>query len=121
MKRYRPRAVLMLLLVLHMTACYTWQGIATTGPGGVIEATQPDRVRAVVQEEGPVELWNPSVEGDQLVGANGISLSLEDVLMIQTREFNVLRTLLAAWGAGTAFVSILFVIGYAAGGGPAGY
>ena len=92
MTRYRSRAVLLLFLVLHLTACYTWQGVATTSPAGVIEATQPDRVRVVVRGEGEVELANPSVEGDQLVGADGVSLPLADVLMLEIREFNLGRT-----------------------------
>ena len=81
MTRYRLRAVLLLFLVLHLTACYTWQGVATTSPGGMIEATQPDRVRVVVRGEGEVELANPSVDGDQLVGADGVSLPLAAVLI----------------------------------------
>ena len=96
MTRYRLRAVLLLFLVLHLTACYTWQGVATTSPAQLIEATQPDRVRVVVRGEGEVELENPSVEGDQLLGANGVSLPLADVLMLETREFNWGRTLLLA-------------------------
>ena len=70
MTRYRIRAVLLLFLMLHLTACYTWQGVGTTSPIGVIEATQPDYVRVVVRGEGEVELANPSVDGDQLVGAD---------------------------------------------------
>ena len=88
----RYRAVLLLFLVLHLTACYTWQGVATTSPAEVIEATQPDRVRVTVRGEGEVELENPSVEGDQLLGANGASLPLADVLMLEIREFDIVRT-----------------------------
>ena len=92
MTRYRPRAVLLLFLVLHLTACYTWQGVATTSPGELIEATQPDRVRVVVRGEGEVELANPVVDGDQLVGADGVSLPLADVLMLEIRELSGGRT-----------------------------
>ena len=92
MTRYRSRAVLLLFLVLHLPACYTWQGVATTSPAEVIEATQPDRVRVTVRGEGEVELENPSVEGDQLLGANGASLPLADVLMLEIREFDIVRT-----------------------------
>ena len=98
MTRYRPRAVLLLFLVLYLTACYTWQGVATTSPAGVIEATQPDRVRVVVRGEGEVELERPVVEGDQLVGADGVSMPLADVLMLETREFSAGRTALAVLG-----------------------
>ena len=58
----------------------------------MIEATQPDRVRVTVRGEGEVELANPSVEGDQLVGADGVSLPLADVLMIEIRELSLGRT-----------------------------
>ena len=92
MTRYRPRAVLLLFLVLHLTACYTWQGVATTSPGELIEVTQPDHVRVVVRGEGEVELENPSVEGDQLLGADGVSLPLADVLMLEIRELSIGRT-----------------------------
>ncbi len=96
MTRYRSRAVLLLFLVLHLTACYTWQGVATTSPAQLIEVTQPDRVRVLTPGGVQVELENPSVEGDQLMGADGASLPLADVLMLETREFNWGRTLLLA-------------------------
>ena len=98
MTRYRIRAVLLLFLVLNLTACYTWQGVATTSPAGVIEATQPDRVRVVVRGEGEVELANPSVEGDQLVGADGVSLPVEDILALEVRNLSVLRSIFAGLG-----------------------
>ena len=94
----RYRSVLLFFLVLHLTACYTWQGVATTSPAGVIEATQPDRVRVVVRGEGEVELANPSVEGDQLVGADGVSLPVEDILALEVRNLSVLRSIFAGLG-----------------------
>ena len=96
MTRYRSRAVLLLFLVLHLTACYTWQGVATTSPAQLIEVTQPDRVRVLTPGGVQVELANPSVEGDQLMGADGASLPLADVLMLEIREFDWGRTLLLA-------------------------
>ena len=109
MTRYRYRAVLLLFLVLNLTACYTWQGIATTSPAAVIDATQPDRVRVVVRGEGEVELANPSVEGDQLVGTTTTrtggsfepsddSISLEDILQLEIRKFSILRSVFAGLG-----------------------
>ena len=69
----------------------------------MIEATQPDRVRVVVRGEGEVELANPSVEGDQLVGTTTTrtggsfepsddSISLEDILQLEIRNFSLGRT-----------------------------
>ena len=72
----------------------------------MIEATHPDRVRVVVRGEGEVELANPSVEGDQLVGADGVSLPLADVLMLEIREFSWGRTL----GAGVGGYMVLMAI-----------
>ena len=88
MTRYRIRAVLLLFLMLHLTACYTWQGVATTSPAGVIEVTQPERVRVHIPDGVQVELENPLVEGDQLLGTNGVALPLADVLMLEIQKFN---------------------------------
>ena len=108
MTRYRIRAVLLLFLMLHLTACYTWQGVATTSPAGVIEATQPDRVRVVVRGEGEVELENPSVEGDQLVGADGVSMPLADILRLEVHGFSAGRTVLVVLGtAATGIVAVI--------------
>ena len=118
MTRYRLRAVLLLFLVLHLTACYTWQGVATTSPGGVIEATQPDHVRVVVRGEGEVELANPSVEGDQLVGTiptrsggslepSDASVSVEDILQLEIRNFSLGRSILAGLGVFWAVITVI--------------
>ena len=103
MTRYRLRAVLLLFLVLNVTACYTWQGVATARPIELIEATQPHRVRVLKPDGTQVELENPSVEGDQLVGTrtrgsgggfvtSDASVTLEDVLQIEIRNFSLGRT-----------------------------
>ena len=111
MTRYRPRAVLLLFLVLHLTACSTWQGIATTSPAAVIEATQPDRVRVTMPGGIQMELENPAVDGDELVGRsvenerldgtlNFIqtfvptdSVPVADILMLEVKKFSMGRTI----------------------------
>ena len=47
MTRYRPRAVLLLFLLLNLTACQTWQSVSlgAISPAQLIEEDQPDRVR----------------------------------------------------------------------------
>ena len=103
MTRYRIRAALLLFLVLNLTACFTWQGVATAKPIEFIEATQPGRVRVLKPDGTQVELENPSVEGDQLVGTrtrgsgggfvtSDASVTLEDVLQIEIRNFSLGRT-----------------------------
>ena len=105
----RLRAVLLLFLVLHLTACYTWQGVATTSPAGVIEATQPDRVRVTVRGTGEVEFANPSVEGDQLVGAGDFSIPLADILGLEVHGFSLGRTMLVVVGGVVALPVILAI------------
>ena len=107
----RPRAVLLLFLMLHLTACSTWQGIATTSPAAVIEATQPDRVRVTMPGGIQMELENPAVDGDELVGRsvenerldgtlNFIqtfvptdSVPVADILMLEVKKFSMGRTI----------------------------
>jgi len=90
----RYRAVLLLFLVLHLTACYTWQGVATTSPAEVIEATQPDRVLVTGREVLERAVVAPSVEGDQLMGAGDISMPLSDIFGLEVRGISWGRTLL---------------------------
>jgi hypothetical protein len=97
MTRYRPRAVLLLFLLLHLTACHTWQPVATPSPSQFIEAEQPDRVRVTTEDVTELELENPLVEGDELV-APGVSMPLADILLLEVREFSMDRTVLLAVG-----------------------
>ena len=97
MTRYRPRAVLLLFLLLHLTACQTWHSVSTASPSQFIEAERPDRVRVTTQGESQVELENPSVEGDEVVG-NTRSVPLGEILMLEVREFSMDRTVLLAVG-----------------------
>ena len=127
MTRYRPRAVLLLFLVLHLTACYTWQGVATTSPAGVIEATQPDRVRVTMPDGTQVELENPSVEGDELVASGGFSMPSADVVILESRKFSMDRTVLLVLGtvvgAPVLILGIYMIVcpGAIIGGGCSGY
>ena len=98
MTRYRPRAVLLLFLVLHLTACMSWQSAATPSPSQFIEAEQPDRVRVTTQDGTQVELENPSVEGDELVASGGFSMPSADVVILESRKFSMDRTVLLVLG-----------------------
>ena len=79
MTRYRPRAVLLLFLVLTLTACQTWQSVSldAISPAQVIEEDQPDRVRVTGRDVLEREVVLPWVEGDQLMGAGGFSMPLQ--------------------------------------------
>ena len=67
MIRYRARAVLLLFLLLNLTACSTWQSVATPNPAQFIEEDRPERVR-VTTLLSQLELVDPSVKGDELMG-----------------------------------------------------
>ena len=108
----------MLFLVLHLTAYYTWQGVATRSPAQLIEATQPDYVRVLKPDGTQVELENPSVEGDQLVGTtptrsggsletSDASVSVEDILQLEIRNFSLGRSVLAGLGAFWAVIAVI--------------
>ena len=56
-----------------------------------------------------MELANPSVEGDELVGADGVSMPLADVLMLEVREVSTGRTVLALLGTALG-VSVAFIV-----------
>ena len=99
MPRYRPRAVLLLFLLLNLTVCQTWQSVSldAISPAQLMEEDQPDRVRVLMGGETELELENPSVEGDELV-APGVSMPLADILLLEVREFSMDRTVLLAVG-----------------------
>ena len=95
MTRYRPRAVLMLFLVLHLTACTSWQSVSldAISPAQLIEEDRPDRVRVTGGGVLELEVVSPSVEGDQLVGAGDVAVPLEDILRLEVRGLHILRTI----------------------------
>ena len=109
MTRYRLRAVLLLFGVLHLTACSTWQSVNTPSPAQFIEAEQPDRIRVTTQGESQVELENPSVEGDEVVG-NTRSVPLGEILMLEVREFSMDRTALLLVGVAAAYVAAFVAV-----------
>jgi len=112
MTRYRARAVLLLLLLLNLTACSTWQSVGPVSLSQFIEVEQPDRVRVTTQGESQVELENPSVEGDELVAPGDRSVPLGEILMLEVREFSMDRTalLLVGVAAGVLVVAVAVVV-----------
>ena len=95
MTRHRPRAVLLLFLLLNLTACQTWQAVSlgAISPAQLIEEDQPDRVRVTGGGVIDLEVVSPSVEGDQLVGAGDVAVPLEDILRLEVRGLHILRTI----------------------------
>jgi len=111
MTRYRPRAVLLLFLLLNLTACSSWQSIGPVSPSQFIEAEQPERVRVYMRGGGQAELESPSVEGDALVAPN-VSMPLADIIGLEVREFSMDRTMILLGGvaAGVLVVAVALVV-----------
>ena len=111
MTRYRPRAVLLLFLLLNLTACSSWQSIGPVSPSRFIELDQPERVRVYMRGGGQVELESPSVEGDALVAPN-VSMPLADITGLEVREFSMDRTMILLGGvaAGVLVVAVAVVL-----------
>ena len=97
MTRHRLRAVLLLFLLLNLTACVTWQDIATPSQAQFIEIEQPDRVRVTMQDRTQMELERPVVDGDELVAA-GRSVSLADVRLLEIGKISLVRSGLVGFG-----------------------
>ena len=114
MCRIRCRAVLLLFLLLHLTACQTWHSVSldAISPAQLIEEDQPDRVRVTGGDVLDLELVSPSVEGEQLVGAGDFAVPLEDIVPLEVRGFSVGRTLLAGLGVYSA-VFVVAIVMYA--------
>ena len=69
---------------------------------------QIPRLRVFVEGVVHLELVSPSVEGDQLVGAGGFSMPLEDVLRLEVRGFSLGRTIGAGFGLYTAVIVLAY-------------
>mgnify|MGYP000005758118 FL=1 len=106
MTRYRARAVLLLFLLLHLTGCAT-----TTGPRVVplqpTDVDQFDLILVTKSDGTQLEVENPSVEGDELVGtARASQLGLAEVhgrVPISVLLADV-ETIEAVDGAATSYV-----------------
>lgn len=106
MHRYRPIAVL--LTVLHLTACSTWQLVA------VRSEPIPGTVR-VTTDSGHIFLKDTRLVGDTAIAgvADGSlrSIPLTDARLVEQSHFSLRRTLgLSALAAGALYGLVLFAL-----------
>ena len=109
MKGKRGKGTLLLLLLINLTACQTWQSVSlgTLTPAEFVEEDRPDRVRVTGPDVLGQEVAMPTVTGDQLVGLQGFSMPLEDIYEIEVRKLNLMGTVLLT----VAAVPVLFWVG----------
>ncbi len=110
MTRYSLRAVLLLFLLLNLTACSSafesWYRLPS--PPSVAEhiaAEQTERVRVTMRDGLQLDIEDPFVSGDQLMGkgwrtleinrvignTDNVSVPLADILQLEVRRVNQQR------------------------------
>ena len=92
MTRYRFRGIFLLLLMGHATACATssWRSpsLVASPDRGVsvadyIEEMQPGQVRITTEDRTQYLLYSPSVAGDEIVSADGLSVPIADIVQLE--------------------------------------
>ena len=99
LRRYRPLALL--LLVLHLAGCYSWQPV-TVSPRQLIEEAAPDHIRIFKADGEGMELRNPRIESDSLTArifsnlrTGTVRIALADITAVEWRRLQVGKTVLA--------------------------
>ena len=124
MTRYSLRAVLLLFMLLNLTACSSafesWYRLPS--PPSVAEhivAAQPERVRVTMQDGSQLDIEDPFVSGDQLMGqlwrtlevnrlisnTNDISVPLAGIVQLEVRDVEMVRS------AGVSALLVLGILG----------
>ena len=95
--RFRPVALLM--LVLHLAGCYSWQP-ATIGPRQFIEEEEPGQIRILQTDGTRMELRDPRVEADSLTArissrlrTGTVRIALTDIGAVEARRLKLGATL----------------------------
>ena len=94
MTRYRFRGIFLLLLMGHATACAgggsSWQrpSLTASPDRGVsvadyIQEMQPGQVRITTEDRTQYLLYSPSVRGDEIVSADGLSVPIADIVQLE--------------------------------------
>ena len=98
MMPHRPTSAL--LLVLHLTGCLTWQATTTPLPELTSSAKPPESLRITTVEGEQLEVQEPRVHLDSLIGGSHpdtgwVFVALADIDKVEVRKRNVLQTALA--------------------------
>ena len=101
------RLIACILLPCYLVACMSWK-TQDASPQQVI-AEEPDKVRVTLTDGSQVEVFQPVVSGDTLIGLQDwkssgdslrteVSIPLTDVSAIEVRETDTEWTILAVFG-----------------------
>ena len=129
MTRYRLRGIFLLLLMGHATACAgggsSWQrpSLTASPDRGVsvadyIQEMQPGQVRITTEDRTQYLLYSPSVRGDEIVSADGLSVPIAEIVKLEVQAFDVAGSTLKTTGfilvaipaAMTLVVALIFAV-----------
>ena len=85
MRLHRYRPVALALLVVHLSACSSWQ-LTTVAPPQLIAEEEPSQVRITRTDGEQVTIRNPEVRADSIVGEDR-SVAVSDVQQLEVRRF----------------------------------
>jgi hypothetical protein len=98
-RRERRRARPLLLLLIYLSGCTSWQ-VEQVAPAQLIAERQPSRVRVTRADQSRVVLRDPTIVGDTLVGALDSAkavwesrVALSEVQRIEVRHGDAGRTI----------------------------
>ena len=106
------RSVAVLMLVLHLGGCATWQPV-TVSPRQFIEEERPDHIR-VWRDERPTQVRSPRIEGDILTSTipyePPVGIALTDITAIESRHFSIGRSGLLVAGTAAGIYVVLYTL-----------
>ncbi len=106
------RRVIAALLLVLLTACYSWQP-TTVSPQQLIPEEQPSSVRVTLMNDETVTVRDPTMRNDSIVGATdagraltrrAVGVASRDVRLLEVRRLSVSKSVLTS-AAVAAFVS----------------
>ena len=102
LRRYRP--VALVLMVLHLSACLSWQP-TTVSPPQLIEGEEPSQVRITRTDGERVTIHSPQVRADSIVGDGG-TVAVSSIQRVEVRRFSGVRTVIL--GLGVVLAPVVF-------------
>ncbi len=113
LRRYRPIALV--LLVLHLAGCKTWQP-TTVGPRQLIEEERPSQVRIFGSNGTQLTLSGPTLQGDSIIGTRERLRRTETLIVpfsgiqgIAVKRLDAWRTLGAILVGPACFIGVVLV------------
>ena len=108
------RPLVVLMFVLHLTGCYSWQPV-TVSPRQIVDEEEPGRIRIFQADGEAIELRNPRVEADSLAGristydqTGTVRIALTDIIAVEVKRLSKPKTVVAgaALAVGVAVIVV---------------